>query len=119
MKTEFETIPRAEYEEIKKEMLLKFNFISIRRNNQNYAMGGFSISPKDYNKGFTPKQINELSDYLKKKKIDTQSLDILEDGIYDDDKGEFAGTKKNHLCFKDGINFLMKIKELNVLPTTK
>ena len=34
------------------------------------------------------------------------------DTVYSDDKGEFAGTKINHLCFKDGIYFLMKIKEI-------
>lgn len=112
MKIEFQTISRQEYEELKKEILSLFKFATIKRNTQKYALGGFSINPKDYDKGFTPEQIDKLSDYLRNLKIDTEYLDILSNKVYSDDKGEFAGMKINHLCFKDGIHFLMKIKEI-------
>lgn len=112
MKIEFITITRQEYEELKKEILSLFKFARVKRNNQKYALGGFSITPKDYEKGFNAEQIDKLSDYLRNLKIDTEHLDILKNEVYENDKGEFAGTKKNHLCFKDGIYFLMKISEV-------
>lgn len=111
MKIFFIPITRQEYEELKKEILSLFKFVSVRRNKQNYAMGGFNIAPKDYKNGFTSEQIDKISNYLRPLKIDTESLDILKDDIYSEDKGEFAGTKKNHLCFKDGFHFLKRFKE--------
>ena len=112
MKAEFKTISRQEYEELKKEILSLFQFARVKRNKQNYALGGFGINPKDYENGFTSEQIDKLSDYLKGLKIDTNSLSILSNEVYGDNQGEFAGTKKNHLILKDGIYFLMKVKEV-------
>ena len=110
MKTEFITITRQEYEEIKKEILTLFKFARVKRNNQNYALGGFRINPKDYDNGFTLKQIDKLSDYLRGLKIDTESLDISRNEVYGNDQGKFSGTKVNHFVFKDGIYFLMRLK---------
>ena len=111
MKTEFKIITREEYEELKKEILSLFKFVSVRRNKQNYAMGGFNITPKDYKDGLSNEQIDKISEYLKNLKIDNESLDILKNKVYGDDEGEFAGTPINYLIFKEGFHFLMKIKE--------
>ena len=112
MMIEFKIITRQEYEELKKEILSLFNFVRVRRNKQKYAFGGFNITPKDYENGFNSEQIDKISEYLKNLKIDTEQLDILKDEVYSEDKEEFAGTKINHLVFKDGFDFLKKIKRI-------
>lgn len=112
MIVEFETIKRERYEELKKEILNLFSFVRVKRNKQNYALGGFSITPKDYDNGLTSEQIDKISDYLQNLKIDTGSLDILKKEVYEEGQGKFTGTLKNHLCFKDGFHFLKKIKDI-------
>lgn len=105
---EFKQITTQEYNDIKKEISQRFKFVSIKRNNQQYAMGGFSLNPRDYN-GLTEKQIDSICIFLKHSDIDTSGLDIQNEEVYGEEHGDFAGTKKKYLFMKNGISFLMRL----------
>lgn len=111
MITQFKTITNQEYSDIKKEILSRFKFVSVRRNNQNYAMGGFSLSPRDYENGLNEKQINTLCIFLKSLNIDTSNLDVQCEEVYGEEHGEFAGTKIKYMIFKNGFSFLMRLEK--------
>ena len=49
----FKHLPRAEYETIGLEILRKFDFARVKRHPQKYALGGFQVTPKDYENGFS------------------------------------------------------------------
>ena len=106
----FKKITREEYEGIKNEIKKRFCFATIRRNNQQYAMGGFSLSPKDYDNGFTSEQIDKLCIFLKSSNIDDQSLNVISEEVYGEDKGDFAGKKIKYMIFNSGFSFLMRVE---------
>lgn len=109
VRVEFQQITTEEYDEIKKEIIQRFKFASVKRNNQNYALGGFSLNPRDYENGFSPEQIEKLCIFLKSLNIDDESLTIQSEEVYSEDKGNFAGTKIKYLILKNGFSFLMRI----------
>ena len=111
MEIEFKIITKEEYLTIKKEIQNRFKFATIKRNNQQYALGGFNLNPKDYENGFTNKQINRLCIFLKSSNIDTSNLDIQNEEVYGEEHGDFAGTKKNYICMNNGISFLMRLQK--------
>lgn len=124
MRIEFLWTSDEEYLKIKKELSDgRFKFARIKRNNQNYAMGGFNINPKDYDKGFTPKQIDALSIYLGCFGYDTECLSLMSQEVYTNENSfncpdELLNTKKNYLVFKNGISFLYKIKDYDKVKNT-
>ena len=107
---EFSNTPRADYEKIKKELESRFKFARVRRNNQNYALGGFNVNPQDYEEGFNNHQIDSLCIFLESLGYDDSSLNVKSQEVYSADKGEFAGTKIKYLVLKNGFSFLMKLK---------
>jgi len=112
---EFLYTSKEEYKKIKKELESRFKFARVRRNNQQYALGGFTVNPKDYNEGFTPEQIDKLCIFLGSLGYDDEGLNLLSQEVYSADKGEFAGTKIKYLVLKQGFSFLMKIKDYDKL----
>jgi hypothetical protein len=106
-------ISKDEFETIKQEFKQTFTYARIKRHTQRYALGGFSILPKmqkdikDYY--FTNEQIDELRLWLINRQFDCSGFDIEKDEIYDNDTdGQYKGTKKRHLLFKQGFHFIMK-----------
>ena len=110
MRVEFSNTSREEYEKIKKEINSRFKFARIKRNNQKYALGGFSINPKDYENGFNNQQIDSLCIFLESLGYDDSSLNVKSQEIYSTDKGKFTGTKIKYMIFQNGFSFLMKLK---------
>ena len=115
MEIEFIRTTREEYEKIKKELNSRFKFARVRLNNQQYAMGGFNVNPKDYKNGFNPKQIDSLCIFLGCLGYDDEGLNLLKNEVYTNENtmscsDEFLNTKKKHLILKEGFSFLMKIK---------
>ena len=108
---EFKSITTQEYNDIKKEISNRFKFVSIKRNKQQYAMGGFSLTAKDYDNGLTNQQIDSICSYLKSLNIDNSYLSIQSEEVYGKEHGEFAGTKIKYITMKDGISFLMRLKK--------
>lgn len=113
MIVEFISTSREEYEKIKKELNSRFKFARVKRNNQQYALGGFNVNPKDYEQGFTPEQIDKLCIFLGSLEYDDEELNLLRQEVYPMDKGEFAGTKIKYLILKNGFSFLVKVKDYN------
>ena len=101
---------REEYDKIAKEIRSRFKYCKIRRNNQQYAMGGFNLFPKDYEKGFTSKQIDSLCIFLKCLGYDDDALSVRSNEVYGEGQGEFTGTKIKYLILKDNFSFLNKIE---------
>lgn len=116
---EFTGTTREEYDKIKKELESRFKFARVRRNNQNYALGGFNVNPKDYEQGFNPEQIDKLCIFLGCLNYDDEGLNLLSQEVYSADKGEVAGTKIKYLVLKNGFSFLMKIKDYEKVRATK
>lgn len=106
---EIKLTTREEYNKIAEEIRRRYKFTSIRRNTQQYAFGGFNLNPRDYDGGFTPKQIDSLCIFLKSLGFDTEHQDISNEEVYGEEHGDFAGTKKKYLMLKSGISFLVKI----------
>lgn len=106
----FKKINLEEYKIFKDEIKKLFPYTNIKRNKQNYALGGFNIIPKNHEEGFKPFEIEEISKYLKNNKLDSSSLDILKNKVYGKEQGEFTGTKMNHIIFKDGFYYLYSIE---------
>lgn len=112
METVIKQTTRDEYDVIAKEVRGRFDFTTIRRNKQQYAMGGFSLNPKDYEKGFSAKQIDALCVFLKSLGFDTQAQEVSNEDVYGAEHGKFAGTKQKYFVLKDGMHFLVKLEVL-------
>jgi hypothetical protein len=115
----FKWTTEEEYLKIKKELNSRFKFARVKRNNQNYAMGGFNVNPKDYDKGFTSEEIDKLCIFLGCLEYDDESLSLMSEEVYAEDKGEFAGTKIKYLILKNGFSFLMKLEDYDDIKKLK
>ena len=117
-KVSFKSITQDEYLAYKKEIRSKFPYCRVKHNEQQYALGGFNITPKDYENGFNSHQIDEISDYLKLNELDTSYLPIIRNEYYNGLTGNDAiynGMKMNHITFKDGFYFIKKIGYLDMI----
>ena len=115
MEIEFIWTTREEYDKIKKELNSRFRFARVRRNNQQYALGGFSVNPRDYEKGFTKKQIDSLCIFLGCLGYDDENLNLLNNEVYTNENSyscpdDLLNTKKKYMVLKNGLSFLVKIK---------
>jgi hypothetical protein len=100
----FKQITDEEYEKIKKELTSRFKFARVKRNTQQYALGGFNVNPKDYENGFTPKQIDALSIFLTSLDLDDSSLGLESQEVYTKENTivcpeELLGTKNRYVSY--------------------
>ena len=97
-----------EYQKIKQEISKRYKFVSVKRNKQQYALGGFDLIPRDHEHGLTSKQIDALCTFLGCLKYDDSGLYLQNEEVYGPEHKDFAGTKKRHFILRQGFYFLMK-----------
>ena len=110
METEIKQITNEEYTRVKAEIRRRYPFVTVSRNKQQYAYGGFHVIPRDYENGLTNEQIDKLCIFLKSSGYNDQHLTIeTGEQVYGAYQGEFSGTKMKYVFFKNGSRCLMNI----------
>lgn len=111
----YKVITKSDYQIIKSEFkqygLSKI--ATIKQCNAQHMIGSISISPRKNKEGeyeFSNEQIDKICKWLSNRNIGLD--EVLDESVYGEEHGKFAGTKLRHLKFRKEFMYMKMVDKI-------